>query len=258
MKLGHLWREVRVENPVHFSLPNMSDLTPQFIPFPKTPHLMGSAVVDDDQTLSAADFAKWFSNANRLVIQEKVDGANVSVHFEQEWVPVMQKRSGLIESAEKQQYNVFRDYIFEHMESLFSLLSSRYCLFGEWLWNQHAVSYTSLPSYLLIFDIYDKTNHTWMSRERMEGFIEKFSEEFFLVPTLASIDLTDKKSASNSSQQIQSLLKRQSNFSNEDQEGIYIRVEDSEHVLFRAKLRRTTFTPGREDFNHIINNKLRE
>jgi ATP-dependent RNA circularization protein (DNA/RNA ligase family) len=235
----------------------MADGTPQFIPFPKTPHMTGSAVVDDDQTLNAADFAKWFKNATRLVVQEKVDGANVSVHFEQEWVPVLQKRSGLIDKAEKQQYNVFRDYVFEHLESLFSLLSTRYCLFGEWLWNQHAVAYQTLPSYLLIFDIFDKQTNEWMSRERMEIFFGDYAEEFFLVPNLASLDLSSKQIATNATQQIQSLLKRQSNFSNEDQEGVYIRVEDETHVIFRAKLRRATFTPGREDFNRIINNGLR-
>jgi ATP-dependent RNA circularization protein (DNA/RNA ligase family) len=235
----------------------MADTTPVFIPFPKTPHLSGSAVVDDDHTVSASDLGIWIKNASRLIVQEKVDGANVSVHFQYDWDPVLQKRSGLIDKAEKQQYNVFRDYVFEHLESLFSILSTRYCLFGEWLWNQHAVSYNSLPSYLLIFDVYDKENQEWLSRDRVETLFTNHSEEFHLVPNLASFNLADRQTASNISQQISTLLKRQSNFSNEDQEGVYIRVEDENKVIYRAKLRRATFTPGREDFNRIINNKLR-
>mmetsp|Transcript_31241 Transcript_31241/g.78403 ORF Transcript_31241/g.78403 Transcript_31241/m.78403 type:complete len:167 (-) Transcript_31241:60-560(-) len=99
--------------------------------FPKTPHLPGSAVVDDDETASSeclrvlakahkpsqsrapvkstksatvsrgTDSLKPSSSSSsssplRLIIDEKMDGANVSVHFEQEWVPLLQKRSGLI------------------------------------------------------------------------------------------------------------------------------------------------------------------
>jgi len=236
----------------------MADGEPKFIAFPKTPHLSGSAVVDDDQTVSISDLGTFLKTSQRLVVQEKVDGANVSVHFEYEWVPVLQKRSGLIGQSEKAQYNVFRDYVFEHMESLFSVLSTRYCLFGEWLWNQHAVCYDSLPSYLLIFDIYDKETQEWLARARVEEIFASYAEEFHLVPNLASFDLPDTtNSASNISLHIDSLLKRRSNYSNEDQEGVYIRVEDTTKVVYRAKLRRATFTPGREDFNRIVNNKLR-
>lgn len=229
-----------------------------FIPFPKTPHLNGSAIVDDDQTVSVGDLLRAFKDSSRLIVQEKVDGANVSVHFEYEWTPIIQKRSGLIGNSEKQQYNVFRDYIFEHTESLFSILSTRYCLFGEWLWNQHAVSYDSLPSFLLIFDIFDKNEKEWLAYQRIGELFSGHKQEFHLVPNLAQIDLSNRNNSTEMQQSITSLLKRQSNFSTEEQEGVYIRVEDSSKVIYRAKLRRATFTPGREDFNRIVNNKLRE
>ena len=85
----------------------------KFFKFPRTEHLSGSTVVDDDVSIPASQFLKPLQlNPNlRLVVQEKVDGANVGVHFDysvSEWEPLMQKRGGLIETSEKPQYDVFR------------------------------------------------------------------------------------------------------------------------------------------------------
>lgn len=55
----------------------------------------------------------------------------------------------------------------------------------------------------------------------------------------------------------QSLLNQPSKFSKEIQEGLYIRFESKEHVMFRVKIRRKTFVCGRTDFDSkVINNKL--
>lgn len=86
----------------------------QFYKFPKTPHVTGSSVVDEDQVMSLNDIKILLNGLSKngqqikLLLQEKVDGANVSVHFEREWEPIMQKRSGIIGSSEKPQYDVFR------------------------------------------------------------------------------------------------------------------------------------------------------
>jgi hypothetical protein len=61
-----------------------------------------------------------------IVIQEKVDGANVSIHFKSEWDPIIQKRSGVIGQGEKAQYNVFRDWVYNNMEPLFKILGTEY------------------------------------------------------------------------------------------------------------------------------------
>ena len=100
---------------------------PQFIKFPKTPHLQGSAVVDDDQIcglqfLTAAPKMKGF---DRICIQEKVDGTNVSVHFEADWVPTVQKRSGLVGTGERPQYNAFRDWVYSNLEMMWEMLGTK-------------------------------------------------------------------------------------------------------------------------------------
>jgi len=53
---------------------------------------------------------------------------------------------------------------------LFPLYS--YCLFGEWLWCQHSVSYDALPSYLITFDIFDKNNDVFLSTGRIAEIIQ--------------------------------------------------------------------------------------
>ena len=53
----------------------------KFYKFPKTPHIEGSCVVDDDQVLTKGDFKTLVGRKTTLVVQEKVDGANVSVYF---------------------------------------------------------------------------------------------------------------------------------------------------------------------------------
>jgi hypothetical protein len=60
-------------------------------------------VVDDDEVIPVSLLRNKY-----VVIQEKVDGANVSVHFHQQWKPVVQKRSGIVANNEKPQYDVFR------------------------------------------------------------------------------------------------------------------------------------------------------
>jgi len=94
----------------------------------RTPHVAGSATVDDDEVLPASQLAtagSSFKGATRVVIQEKVDGANVGIHFEEQWSPIVQKRGGIVGASEKPQYSVFRDWVFAHLELLWDILQDR-------------------------------------------------------------------------------------------------------------------------------------
>lgn len=117
--------------------------------YPKIEHLFDSHVVDDDRVASTASLR--FDEPVEILIQgggrlgarrvvaalvcadgqhantptrhaEKVDGANVSVHFEHEWKRICQKRSGVIgasgSSSEAEQFRVFEQFCDEHLELL--------------------------------------------------------------------------------------------------------------------------------------------
>ncbi len=79
-------------------------------------------MVDDDEVIDIESLQRGLGQGQEFVVQEKVDGANVSLHFQEEWNPIIQKRSGIIEMGEKHpQYDVFR----------FAVLQSCSCLCVE-------------------------------------------------------------------------------------------------------------------------------
>lgn len=70
---------------------------------------------------------------------------------------------------------------------------------------------------------------------------------------LSSDNLTSLK------KDITALMNQPSAYGDDTAEGVYVRVEDEDHVLYRWKLRRSTFSAGRTDFaSNIINNQLAE
>lgn len=120
----------------------------------------------------------------RVVIQEKVDGTNVGIHFESEYVPVCQKRSGLILQGEHTQYVRFRDWCYENVEALWNVLGTKYVLFGEWLLCQHGVVYDELTSFFQAFDVLDKATERFLSHPAMIKLLKDSGIES--VPVLAS------------------------------------------------------------------------
>ncbi len=215
--------------------------------YPRTDHIKGSAVVDDD---ASQDVPKeWLNGKYRIVVQEKVDGTNVGVHFEQPWVPVPQKRSGLILQGEHEQYVRFRDWCFDQVEPLWNALSERYVLFGEWLLVQHGVVYDQLSSFFMAFDVLDKTNNTFLSCAAMRELLK--DSGIATVPVLAS-------AWNGSLKQLEEMVQKSQFSTTETCEGVYIRFETDQICKERLKYRRKTFTAGRTDFaTRVAYNKLK-
>eukprot|EP01094_Clydonella_sp_ATCC50884_P023157 TRINITY_DN5487_c0_g1_i1.p1 TRINITY_DN5487_c0_g1~~TRINITY_DN5487_c0_g1_i1.p1 ORF type:complete len:236 (-),score=77.51 TRINITY_DN5487_c0_g1_i1:401-1108(-) len=231
-----------------------------FYKYPRTPHIgSASKVVDDDKVLPCAPFFRGLSDTALVVVQEKVDGANVGVHFEEEggWPPVVQKRSGVIGHGEKRQYDVFRDWVYERADVLFEVLGTEYCLFGEWLWQQHAVAYSALPDYFLAFDVLEKSTGKFVCSERVAHMAAACSVQ--CVPTVKQWRGSDlnKRDEKGLAAALEELIAT-SEFGTERAEGVYVRVEDESYVCERVKYRRDTFTSGRDDFEYnCITNQLK-
>jgi len=227
-----------------------------FHEFPKTPHMGGSHVVDDDQVLSPQEIQAICSRKGiqTITAQEKVDGSNVSVHFDQPYKPIIQKRSGLIKNTDRKQYLAFRDYVYQNLNELYELLGEKFCLFGEWLWATHAVSYNALPDYFIVFDLLEKSTQKFLSYNRLQ---ELAGASFKLVPLVKQWRVSEVNIKSFQAE-ITKLLNKKSFFGEEPQEGLYLRFEEEQYVQFRSKIRRKTFVSGRDDFDtKIINNKLK-
>ena len=52
----------------------------EFIKYPRTPHLFGSTGTDDDKHLGEAESNRFIADES-LIVEEKLDGTNVGVHF---------------------------------------------------------------------------------------------------------------------------------------------------------------------------------
>jgi len=51
-----------------------------FTKYPRTPHLFGSRGTDDDKHLDPEESASFIADPS-LIVEEKVDGTNVGIHF---------------------------------------------------------------------------------------------------------------------------------------------------------------------------------
>lgn len=217
-----------------------------FVPYPRTAHVVGSRVVDDD---AAQEVPPSWLQQHSVVVTEKVDGTNVAVHFERPWMPLCQKRSGLLAQREHEQYVRFRDFCAQHVEALWEALSTRYVLFGEWLLCTHGVAYDALPSFFLAFDLFDKTAGAFVDSATLQTVLQ--GSGVLTVPVVAT-------QWDGAVKQLEQLAAARSRFSTvEACEGVYVKFEANGRVVHRLKYRRSSFVAGRSDWSsNTVYNKL--
>jgi hypothetical protein len=126
-----------------------------FIKYPRTPHLFGSRGTDDDKHLDHKASEAFIANPS-LVVEEKLDGTNVGIHFTSAGRMVLQCRGHEITEGMHPQYDLFKQWTSVKRPMLADLLGGQYILYGEWLYAKHSVHYRKLPHYFFEFDIYDK------------------------------------------------------------------------------------------------------
>src|SRR4051812_2947334 len=80
-----------------------------FIKYPRTPHLFGSKGTDDDKHLGEAQSLRFIGDTS-LIVEEKIDGTNVGIHFSTEGELVLQCRGHLITSGMHPQYDLFKQW----------------------------------------------------------------------------------------------------------------------------------------------------
>jgi len=126
-----------------------------FVKYPRTPNLFGSTGTDDDRHLSRRE-SEAFIRDPSLIVEEKLDGTNVGIHFTTRGRMVLQCRGHEIRAGMHPQYDLFKQWTVTKRAVLEATLENRYILFGEWLYAKHSVQYRNLPHYFFEFDIYDK------------------------------------------------------------------------------------------------------
>lgn len=126
-----------------------------FIKYPRTPHLLGSTGTADDKHLGRRESERFIADPS-LIVEEKLDGTNVGIHFTPAGRMVLQCRGHEITEGMHPQYDLFKQWTSVKRPMLERMLGSRFILYGEWLYAQHSVAYRALPHYFFEFDLYDK------------------------------------------------------------------------------------------------------
>lgn len=197
-----------------------------FFKFPSTPHLL---ITDDqqiraDKVMTAAERQSFLQQ--ELVVEEKIDGANLGFSFNTQGELQAQNRGSYLQLPANGQWKPLVAWIKKHTDTLFEELFDRYILFGEWCYAQHTVAYTALPDWFIGFDIYDKQQQCFLSTKKRD---EKFDAmNISKVPLLGTGRFTLKA--------LDALLSEVSSFGSEQREGIYLRQDNPDCLLKRAKL----------------------
>lgn len=202
-----------------------------FFRFPHTPHLawLGRAQPRDDKVLSPAEVAGILRD--EVLVEEKVDGANVGISVDEEGELRAQNRGSYLEptSAHPQFKLLFR-WLARRRDVLTEALFPDLMLFGEWCWAVHSVRYTRLPDWFLAFDVYDRAQERFWSAARRDELVRSLGLE--LVPRLdeGHFSLTELRA-----------MLGKSRLSDGPAEGLYVRRDEGDYLADRAKLVRPEF-----------------
>ena len=102
--------------------------------------------------------------AQSVTVEEKIDGANLGISFDENGDILLQNRGNWLESPLEGQWRPLKGWIQRRQEQLFDGLFDRYILFGEWCYATHTVYYNRLPDYFIGFDVFDKIERRFFLR----------------------------------------------------------------------------------------------
>ena len=227
--------------------------------YPRTPHLEGSRLQPGDEDLSQIPFS--CIQGKHLVVEEKVDGANSAISFDENGTLLLQSRGHYLTGGYRERhYNLLKQWAGIHQDAFFEVLGTRYILYGEWLYAKHTVYYDRLPHYFLEFDIFDRQEEIFLSTARRhemlqclpvvsvpvlaEGIFQMKEELISLLGPSNYISSRKTETLRQTSEKLGLDPDRQCRETDDSNlmEGLYIKVEENGQVVERLKFVRPSFT----------------
>lgn len=133
--------------------------------YPRTRHIEGSRLGPGDEDLQAVPFVELADK--RLVVEEKLDGANAAVSFDESGTLLLQSRGHYLTGGPREKhFALLKTWASAHQRAFAERLSSRYVMYGEWLYAKHTIFYDQLPHYFMEFDVLDRETGQFLSTER--------------------------------------------------------------------------------------------
>jgi hypothetical protein len=138
--------------------------------YPRTHHIEGSRLQPGDEDLESVPFRRLAGR--RLVVEEKVDGANAGISFDAAGQLRLQSRGHILTGGPRERhFALFKAWASRHQARLRAATNDRYVIYGEWLYAKHTVYYDTLPHYFLEFDVLDTATETFLSTERRRALL---------------------------------------------------------------------------------------
>lgn len=205
----------------------------EFFRFPHTPHLawLGANEPRDDKVLSSEEASALLSAD--VVVEEKLDGANLGLSLSPEGHLVAQNRGQYLMAPYAGQFTRLAPWLAQHAERVAAGITQDLMLFGEWCAARHSLSYDSLPDWFLLFDVYDRNRHQFWSCSRRDTLakqlgmspVPRVAQGRFALPQLETL-----------------LSVAPSRYGKGFMEGLIVRRESAIWCQARAKLVRADFT----------------
>ena len=209
------------------------DKATDFFRFPHTPHLawLGEGSPRDDKVLAPAEAAAVL--AGNVVVEEKLDGANLELSLAPNGSLRAQNRGQYLVKPHAGQFARLSDWLAQHEAAVYAVLTPDLMLFGEWCAARHSLDYSALPDWFLLFDVYDrKAGRFWSTLRR-----DTFASAAGLVTVPHLLQGTTTVAA------IKKLVATTpSRYRHGELEGVVIHRELGEWCETRAKLVRPDFT----------------
>ncbi len=197
-----------------------------FFRFPHTPHLLwlGSKPPREDKVLAQNEVRSFLSSD--VIIEEKVDGANLGISLNEEGDLVAQNRGSFVEVANAGgQWKPLHRWLTERRFTLLDHLTPDLIVFGEWCYARHSIAYDRLPDWYLGFDVYERSSGRFWSVARRNKLLEQMGMATAPLVATGRFGLNELQAMMSSSK-----------LTNGPAEGIYVRRDEGDYLAERAKV----------------------
>jgi RNA ligase len=139
--------------------------------YPRTRHVEGSYLPSGDDEADVLSFSHFAGQ--RIVVTEKVDGANAAISFTSEGRLLLQSRNRFLEQDHITvgQYAGLHAWAQGVEDELFRVLGSRFVMYGEWVKKKQSVFYDALPQAFLELDVLDTHTEQFLSVQRRRALL---------------------------------------------------------------------------------------
>lgn len=240
----------------------MGQTSGEFVKYPRTPHLFGSEGTDDDKHLGEEESIAFVRDAS-LIVEEKLDGTNVGIHFSDAGELVLQCRGHLVTEGMHPQYDLFKQWAAVKRNVLEERLADRFILFGEWVYARHSIFYRGLPHYFFEFDVFDKERRAFLDLERRLELLDGTRIETVPVVHTGALDRGELPGLIGPSRFDSRFENPVARRTDNLMEGVYLRTEADGIVTGRAKFVRPEFVEKVRQSTHwqhqrMVPNELAE